>query len=137
MAPRDSFATSDCFEMSIAPNPDPIDLDVGARVRIQRKTLGLSQTALAEALNLTFQQVQKYERGANRISASMLVKIAAKLNTTVAALVGENEEGEAPPGLLKKLAEPGAVTLLNHYAGMNVEKRRALIDLTRAMVDTA
>src|SRR5580692_10124503 len=74
--------------------PDPIDVAVGARVRIRRRWLGLSQTQLANALGITFQQVQKYERGANRVSASMLVKIAAKLETTVAALVGE--DGQAP-----------------------------------------
>ena len=62
--------------------PDPIDVAVGARVRIRRRWLGFSQTQLATALGITFQQVQKYERGANRVSASMLVKIAAKLETT-------------------------------------------------------
>ncbi len=68
--------------------PDPIDVAVGAHIRIRRRWLGFSQTKLADALGITFQQVQKYERGANRVSASMLVKIAAKLETTVAALVG-------------------------------------------------
>ena len=52
--------------------PDPIDVAVGARVRIRRRWLGFSQTQLATALGITFQQVQKYERGANRVSASML-----------------------------------------------------------------
>ncbi|HEY3800894.1 MAG TPA: helix-turn-helix transcriptional regulator [Caulobacteraceae bacterium] len=72
--------------------PDPIDLAVGAAVRARREALGVSQTALAEALGLTFQQIQKYERGRNRISASALVRTAAALRTSVAVLVGE-----APP----------------------------------------
>ena len=49
--------------------PDPIDVAVGARVRIRRRWLGFSQTQLANALGITFQQVQKYERGSNRVSA--------------------------------------------------------------------
>jgi transcriptional regulator with XRE-family HTH domain len=71
--------------MAVNDSPDPIDVEVGARIRVRRKYLSLSQSALAEALGLTFQQVQKYERGANRVSASMLVKIATRLDTTVGA----------------------------------------------------
>jgi transcriptional regulator with XRE-family HTH domain len=69
--------------------PDPIDLAVGAAVRARREALGVSQTALADALGLTFQQVQKYERGRNRMSASALVRTAAALGTSVGVLVGE------------------------------------------------
>lgn len=61
--------------------PNPIDLHVGARVRLRRKALGVSQETLAEAIDLTFQQVQKYERGSNRISASKLFEICQALNT--------------------------------------------------------
>lgn len=53
---------------------NPVDLHVGARVRMRRKFLGLSQTDLADAIGLTFQQVQKYERGSNRISASQALR---------------------------------------------------------------
>lgn len=60
-------------------NPDPVDVHVGARIRAARKLKGLSQQALAESLGVTFQQVQKYERGANRISASMLTRAAKAL----------------------------------------------------------
>jgi transcriptional regulator with XRE-family HTH domain len=56
--------------------PDPIDVAVGARLRIRRQEQRMTQSTLAEHLWVTFQQVQKYERGANRISASMLVKAA-------------------------------------------------------------
>ncbi len=62
-----------------AREPTAVDLHVGGRVRIRRKMLSLSQSALASALGLTFQQVQKYERGANRISASKLYQIAQTL----------------------------------------------------------
>lgn len=63
--------------------PNPIDVHVGARVRMRRKMKGISQEALANKLKLTFQQVQKYERGTNRISASKLYEIAKALDTTI------------------------------------------------------
>jgi transcriptional regulator with XRE-family HTH domain len=114
-------------------SPDPIDVNTGARIRLRRKVLGLSQTALANALGLTFQQVQKYERGTNRISASMLVRTAAKLDTTVGALVGEGEI-EVEDGTLPKLAEPGAAKLLDNYVAMSPTVRRALVELSNHMV---
>jgi transcriptional regulator with XRE-family HTH domain len=64
--------------------PHPVDRHVGLRVRMRRKELGVSQERLAESLGITFQQVQKYERGANRVSASKLWEIAAALKTPVA-----------------------------------------------------
>ncbi|HTK34902.1 MAG TPA: helix-turn-helix domain-containing protein [Caulobacteraceae bacterium] len=63
--------------------PNPVDLHVGARIRMRRKLLGVSQERLADQLGLTFQQVQKYERGANRVSASKLYEIARALQTSV------------------------------------------------------
>ncbi|TCU20142.1 helix-turn-helix domain-containing protein [Rhizobium sullae] len=59
-----------------AKSPNAIDVYVGGRVRLRRKVLGLSQGSLAEALGITFQQIQKYEKGANRIGASRLQRIA-------------------------------------------------------------
>jgi transcriptional regulator with XRE-family HTH domain len=64
--------------------PNPVDLHVGARIRLRRRMQGVSQEKLADALGLTFQQVQKYERGANRVSASKLYEIAAALKAPVA-----------------------------------------------------
>lgn len=63
--------------------PNPVDRHVGERVRARRKQLGLSQDKLAEALGLTFQQVQKYERGVNRISASKLFDAAGALGVDI------------------------------------------------------
>ena len=114
--------------------PDPIDIEVGARIRVRRKYLSLSQSALAQALNLTFQQVQKYERGANRVSASMLVKIAVKLETTVGALVGENDEDRHSHDVYQKLASPGALELLESYVKMpDPEARRAVVTLIKVL----
>src|SRR4029079_10891894 len=63
--------------------PNPVDLHVGARIRMRRKILGVSQERLADDLGLTFQQVQKYERGANRVSASKLYEIARSLQAPI------------------------------------------------------
>lgn len=115
-------------------SPDPIDVAVGARIRIRRRWLGQSQTALATALGITFQQVQKYERGTNRVSASMLVKIAAKLETSVAALVGEDGSAQPEPLILAQLATPGATELLAAFAGIeDGDARRALLTIASGL----
>ena len=80
--------------------PEPVDVAVGARIRIRRRMLGMSQTELANGLGITFQQVQKYEHGSNRLSASMLVRTAATLKTSVAALIGEDGAEPADPAVL-------------------------------------
>jgi len=115
--------------------PDPIDVAVGARVRIRRRWLGFSQTQLANALGITFQQVQKYERGANRVSASMLVKIAAKLETTVAALVGEDGQAPVEAIIYAQLATPGAAELLAAFAQIqDGDARRALLTIAEGLL---
>jgi transcriptional regulator with XRE-family HTH domain len=63
---------------------DPIDVEIAAKLRALRKERGLSQTALGAAAGVTFQQIQKYETGANRVSASRLYKLAKALDTPVA-----------------------------------------------------
>jgi len=116
--------------------PDPIDLGVGARMRVRRKDLGLSQSALAQYLGLTFQQVQKYERGANRVSASMLVRVAEKLECSVAFLVGETEgsRGDINGSLLARLTDPGVADLIAAYnAIQSPQVRSALLRLARSM----
>lgn len=64
--------------------PNPIDIHVGSRVRLRRTMMGMSQEKLGEGLGITFQQIQKYEKGANRIGASRLQHIASVLKTPVA-----------------------------------------------------
>src|SRR6201986_4924191 len=92
---------------------DPVDVAVGARIRLLRKVRGLSQQALAEAAGVTFQQIQKYERGANRVSASMLSRIAAALDTPVAEMFGESSPASgAIDEVAALLSEPGALELL-------------------------
>ncbi len=64
-------------------NPNPIDVHVGNRVRMRRMLVGMSQEKLGDALGLTFQQVQKYEKGANRVSASRLYQVASTLGVPI------------------------------------------------------
>jgi transcriptional regulator with XRE-family HTH domain len=77
--------------------PNPIDIHVGSRVRLRRNMLGLSQEKLGEAIGLTFQQVQKYERGANRIGASRLLELSSVLGVPVSFFYDETDPVHAPP----------------------------------------
>jgi len=114
---------------------DPVDVGVGARIRLLRKLRGLSQQALAEAAGVTFQQIQKYERGANRVSASMLSRIASALDTPVAEMFGETDaSGGAIDEVAALLSEPGALELLRAYVELPRGPARAsLVDFVRAL----
>ena len=70
-------------------SPDPVDIHVGARVRLRRTLLGMSQEKVGKALGLTFQQVQKYERGANRIGSSRLFQLSRILDVPVSFFFDE------------------------------------------------
>ncbi len=114
---------------------DAIDIAVGARVRVRRRLLNLSQSALAEALGISFQQVQKYERGANRVSASMLVKIGQRLGCSVASLVGE-DTGAVHDALASQLVVSGAVEILDAYERIKSPAvRRRLLRLATSLAD--
>lgn len=73
--------------------PNPIDMHVGGRIRLRRSVLGLSQEKLAEELGITFQQVQKYERGLNRVGASRLWDLSQVLSVPVSFFYEELDEG--------------------------------------------
>jgi transcriptional regulator with XRE-family HTH domain len=82
----------------MANEPNPIDVHVGQRVRARRTLMGLSQTKLGQAINTTFQQVQKYERGTNRISSSRLYQIAQVLDVPIPYFFEEMPAGIAGAG---------------------------------------
>src|SRR5947207_14067501 len=75
--------------------PNPIDIHVGSRVRLRRNLLGMSQEKLGEAIGLTFQQVQKYERGASRVGASRLYDLSRVLDVPVSYFFEEMRPGVA------------------------------------------
>ena len=87
--------------------PSPIDVHVGSRVRLRRTLLGMSQEKLGEALGLTFQQVQKYERGTNRVGASRLYELTKVLDVDLAYFFEDLQDYTGGKGAerLRKLAE--------------------------------
>lgn len=120
--------------MSDERQPNPIDVRVGARVRLRRKALGVSQQALGESLGITFQQVQKYELGANRVSASRLVAIAQALETSVAWLVAEDGDNAVSDSVYSLLTAHGAYELLKAYAKIeDASARAALLTLAQSL----
>ena len=92
--------------------PNPVDIHVGSRVRLRRTLLGLSQEKLGEAVGLTFQQIQKYERGANRIGASRLFEFSRILDVPVSFFFDDMSERMKPvdtagmPGLADQPQAP-------------------------------
>jgi transcriptional regulator with XRE-family HTH domain len=123
-------------------SPNPVDLHVGSRVRMRRKMLGISQERLAEALGLTFQQVQKYERGANRVSASKLYEIARFLSTPVSyffeglAETPGGETSETGQTVHDFLMTSEGLELAGSFPRINNPRlRRRLLDLVRTMVE--
>ncbi|MBO9547092.1 helix-turn-helix transcriptional regulator [Caulobacter sp.] len=124
-------------------HPNPVDLHVGARIRMRRKILGVSQERLAEDLGLTFQQIQKYERGANRVSASKLYEIAKSLQSSV----GYFFEGLADPAGdgVADAGEPFVHDFLMTSEGLELaalfpkisrsKVRRRILELVRSMAE--
>jgi transcriptional regulator with XRE-family HTH domain len=114
-----------------------MDIALGAAVRIRRRTLGISQEALAEQCGVSFQQVQKYENGANRISFSRLVQIARALKCRVVDLMdvldAPDREASGDLDLLTRMRTPGALELLAAFERMTPEARSSLVGLLRAL----
>lgn len=96
---------------------DGFDAEVGARVRLVRRAKGVSQDVLGDAVGITFQQVQKYENGTNRISCSMLKRISERLDVPMAELLGEAEV-RASGVDWTALHEPETVELARAFAAL-------------------
>jgi transcriptional regulator with XRE-family HTH domain len=122
--------------VAIIDGPSPVDVHVGRQVRLYRTVAGLSQTQLAEAIGLTFQQVQKYERGGNRISASKLVQIGQVLGTPVTAFFdGLEADAEKPqePGIMLRRE---AIELSRAYERIaSTDLRQSLMELFHRLGD--
>ena len=88
--------------------PNPVDVHVGSRVRLRRTLLGMSQEKLGQAVNLTFQQIQKYERGANRVGASRLYQLSRILDVPVSYFFDDMPDTVANLEHLSDLSEPEA-----------------------------
>ena len=119
--------------------PDALDIAVGQRIRIERLSQRMSQTELANRIGVSFQQVQKYEKGLNRVGAGRLTRIAEVLGIPVRSLfeseahaAATGDDGAASP--LEMLAEPGAVRALRAFTKLpEGPLRRSVLDLLENM----
>lgn len=133
------------MEKNVVRGPNPIDVHVGSRVRLRRTLLGMSQEKLAQALDLTFQQVQKYERGLNRIGSSNLYKISRVLDVPVEFFFDDMPaslaENLTPPGPedafdMRQVGKRETVRLVrNYYAIGNIETREQIFALMKKLGD--
>ena len=124
-------------------SPNPIDLHVGTRMRLRRQILRMSQEKLGNALGVTFQQVQKYERGSNRVGASRLWRLAQVLDVPVSFFyegLGENgptssfAEGDQTPIVYDFINSPDGVALASAVAKIkNKAVRRQILELARSL----
>ena len=106
--------------------PSPVDVYVGSRVRLQRTLLGFSQEKLGEAVGLTFQQIQKYERGANRIGASRLHEFSQILDVPISFFFDGLDQNSAKSGSSKRRASS------NNANQDNFLQKRETWELVRA-----
>jgi transcriptional regulator with XRE-family HTH domain len=132
-----------------ADKPNPIDVHVGSRVRLRRTLLGMSQEKLGDAIGLTFQQVQKYERGANRVGASRLFELSRVLDVPVSFFfdeLGAETSGGASSASASAAPSPSSgpdpmmrretLELVRAYYRIpDQQLRRRLFDLTKAIAN--
>jgi len=120
----------------------PVDVHVGKRIRHRRWMNGTTQQQLAEAVGIKFQQIQKYETGMNRVSASRLWDIANVLNVHVSFFFEGLDESERAPGKATDLpgdilTDKEALELLRSYYAIPENQRRRLFDLARVLSEAA
>ncbi|MBO6717784.1 MAG: helix-turn-helix transcriptional regulator [Rhizobiaceae bacterium] len=127
--------------------PNPIDVHVGSRVRLRRNMLGMSQEKLGEMLGITFQQIQKYEKGTNRIGASRLQAIASILNVAPAFFFegGPDVSEQRGAGFAEEKAANYVVDFLSSTEGLRLNRsfvkiadagtRKKLIELIESIAD--
>jgi len=125
--------------------PNPIDIHVGSRVRLRRNMLGMSQEKLGESLGITFQQIQKYEKGTNRVGASRLQAIASILGVPVSFFFEDAPGGNSGqgPGFAEDSSANYVVDFLNASEGLQLNRafvkisdskvRRKVVELVKAL----
>jgi transcriptional regulator with XRE-family HTH domain len=116
--------------------PAEVDVALGAAIRLRRRTLGISQEILAEKCGVSFQQIQKYENGSNRISFSRLVQIASALHCRVNDLIDVLAGADGGPqdlALRIRMGLPGALELLEAFEAMSPSMRAPLVEFSRAL----
>ena len=122
--------------------PNPIDIHVGNRVRMRRLLLGMNQETLANALGLTFQQVQKYEGGANRVSASRLSAMAEILGVPISYFFGDLRPDDASVSpedqrWREHLQRPETIEFIRLYYAIPDQKiRRQFLEMAKTLADS-
>lgn len=127
--------------------PNPVDIHVGSRVRLRRTMLGMSQEKLGESLGITFQQIQKYEKGTNRIGASRLQRISEVMTVPVSFFFEDAPTGMTGSESLQEPSSPDyVVDFLSSSEGLQLNRafvrisdpkvRRRVIDLVRTLADS-
>jgi transcriptional regulator with XRE-family HTH domain len=130
--------------------PNPVDIHVGNRVRLQRMLIGISQEKLGERLGLTFQQVQKYEKGINRIGASRLFELSRVLGVPVQFFYEDapvSGAQSAAPGFAERSSDSHVFEFLSSREGLELNRafsritdpkvRKSVLDLVRSLADEA
>jgi transcriptional regulator with XRE-family HTH domain len=112
-------------------SPHPFDVEVGQRVAFRRRELSLSQGDLGRGLGLTFQQIQKYERGANRISASKLFEMSKMLDVSCGWLMGE--DGAPSASELPATEESKAHKMLSAWRRLDAQAQDALLAAAKSL----
>lgn len=125
--------------------PNPIDVHVGSRVRLRRTMQSMSQEKLGDALGITFQQIQKYEKGSNRIGASRMQQIAEALKVPVAFFFEDAPQPAGTSGLAESSSTSYVVDFLSSAEGIELNRafvritnpaiRRRVIDMVRTLAD--
>ena len=125
--------------------PNPIDVQVGNRVRIRRMLMGMSQEQLGDLLGLTFQQVQKYEKGVNRISAGRLYEVARILNVPVDFFYGDLAAALSPDANETENSMPATMEFVSSGEGLQLslafikikeaKVRKRVLDLVKSLAD--
>lgn len=115
----------------------PVDTHVGKRIRHRRWMVGMTQQQLADAVGIKFQQIQKYETGMNRVSASRLWGIAEALEVPISFFFEGLTEGEEAAHENAILADREAMELVRAYTAIPEQQRRKLFDLARVLSNAA
>lgn len=112
--------------------PSPIDVHVGSRIRLRRSLLGMSQEKLGDALGLTFQQIQKYERGINRVGASRLFDLSRVLDVPISFFFDDMPEGLSPSGPAQAHIRALGFAESQESFGNDILNKRETLDLVRS-----
>lgn len=145
--PKDSQGGSRGKVLASRDGPHPIDVHVGKRLRVRRMVQGISQESLGRSLGLTFQQIQKYEKGVNRIGASRLFELSELLKVPVQFFYDDYGDTIGTPAgfadaddddvFMKLVKSPEGVQLCRYFAAIeDAHVRKRVLELVKSIADT-